>query len=306
MLTVFIATRNGTRTLPGVLETFTQLQVPAGGWKLVIIDNGSTDQTRNTVLSFQDRLPLKYLFEGSLGKNIALNSGLAELEGDLAVFSDDDVLPSPDWLVQLRSAADTHTEFAMFGGVVLPRWETDPPEWLQWAPPGPTFTITDPDLAEGPVEAGSLYGPNMAVRAEVFRQGARFDPSIGPQGTNYPMGSETEFVLRMQRQGHKAWHVHQAVVQHCIRDFQMEQSWVLKRAIRFGRGRARLQVETEPYPIGFPFYLVPRVCKRWLRIAMARLSFQERDLFTARWELNCLLGQIMEMRNLTSQRRTGK
>src|SRR5882724_9338189 len=114
MLTVLIATRNGVRTLPRVLEAYTCLQPPTGGWKLVVIDNGSTDQTRDIVLSFLDRLPLEYLFEERSGKNIALNTGLAKLEGDLAVFTDDDAIPSPDWLVSYRAAADTHTACSLF------------------------------------------------------------------------------------------------------------------------------------------------------------------------------------------------
>jgi len=45
MLTVLFATRNGARTLPGVLDSYLKMSVPAGGWKLIIVDNGSTDST---------------------------------------------------------------------------------------------------------------------------------------------------------------------------------------------------------------------------------------------------------------------
>ena len=96
MLTVFLATRNGSRTLPGVLESFTRLRVPPSGWKLVVVDNGSTDQTCEIVASFRASLPVTYVFEGRMGKNVALNTGLTHLEGDLAVFTDDDVFPNPD------------------------------------------------------------------------------------------------------------------------------------------------------------------------------------------------------------------
>ena len=83
MLTVLMATRNGSRTLPGVLEAYTHLEAPASGWKLVVVDNGSTDRTREIVISFQSKLPLHYLVEEKVGKNAALNHGLSLLEGDL-------------------------------------------------------------------------------------------------------------------------------------------------------------------------------------------------------------------------------
>jgi glycosyltransferase involved in cell wall biosynthesis len=217
MLTVLIATRNGSRTLAEVLDAFARVQVPSSGWKLVVVDNGSTDRTHEIIESFQKILPMTYVFEGSLGKNVALNTGLAHIAGDLVVFTDDDVFPRPDWLNQLRTAADDHPSYAMFGGVILPRWEVKPLPWLEWVPPAPVFSLTDPRLREGPTDPGFLYGPNMAIRAEVFNGGARFDASIGPRGADYPMGSETELLQRLKRQGHKAWHVQEAVIEHFIR-----------------------------------------------------------------------------------------
>src|SRR5258708_10520813 len=108
MLTVFIATRNGSPTLTDVLNRFTCMRAPACGWKLVVVDNGSTDRTREIVESFLTVLPLTYVFEGNLGKSVALNTGLAHLAGDLAVFTDVDVFPSCVWLLQRRKSADDH------------------------------------------------------------------------------------------------------------------------------------------------------------------------------------------------------
>ena len=77
MLTVLIATHNGADTLPVVLEAYTKLKAPDGDWKLVIVDNGSTDSTNETIRAFTRRLPLTYVFEPRRGKNRALNTGLA-------------------------------------------------------------------------------------------------------------------------------------------------------------------------------------------------------------------------------------
>lgn len=180
MLTVFIATRNRARILRDVLESYCALDQPTGGWKLVIIDNGSTDGTAQVVSSFANRIPVKYVLEAREGKNFALNTGLGQLEGDLAVFTDDDAFPRADWLVQLRLAADAEPQFSMFGGVVVPRWQSPPPSWIAWVKLTPVFTLTDPSWTEGPIEPINLFGPNMAVRSNVFRSGIRFDTSIGP------------------------------------------------------------------------------------------------------------------------------
>ena len=300
MLTVLIATRNGSRTLPDVLDAFTRVQVPSSGWKLVIVDNGSTDRTREIIESFQPVLPVTYVFEESLGKNAALNTGLAHVDGDLIVFTDDDVFPRPDWLNHLRAAADDHPSHTMFGGVVLPRWEVEPPPWVEWVLSAPVFALTDPRLREGQTDPGFLFGPNMAIRAEVFNGGTRFDVMIGPRGADYPMGSETELLQRLKRQGHQAWHVQEAVVEHFIREYQMDKSWVLRRAIRFGRGQFRLSIMVEPASarpwLGVPSRYFLRMLKPLIRIAVAWLKSNEQKLLVARWDLNYFWGQIVEAR----------
>jgi glycosyltransferase involved in cell wall biosynthesis len=306
MLTVLLATRNGSRTLPAVLEAFTRLESPSSGWKLVVADNGSTDQTREIVGSFRERLPLTYVFEERPGKNVALNAGLEHLEGDLAVFTDDDVFPHPDWLIRLRAAADAHLAYSMFGGAVRPRWEVAPPYWLQWVNTSIVFAITDAQMVEGPIDPHFLFGPNMAIRAEVFKGGIRFNTAIGPRGNNYPMGSETELVLRLSRQGHSAWHVPDAVVQHFIREDQMNKPWVLRRAIRFGRGRFRLSQTADatavPGWFGIPVNLFFKLLKKSAKTALAWLSLNERAVFVARWEFNYFWGHIIEARVIRRER----
>jgi L-malate glycosyltransferase len=305
MLTVLLATRNGSRTLPDVLANFTRLQAPSSGWKLVVIDNASTDRTREIVTSFETRLPLTYVFEERLGKNVALNAGLEYLEGDLAVFTDDDVFPHPDWLIRLRATADAHPEYSVFGGVVWPRWEVPPQHWVQWVDTRIVFAITDPAMVAGPTDLAFVFGPNMAIRAEVLRSGVRFDTSIGPCGGNYPMGSETELLIRLGRQGHRAWHVRDAVVEHFIRENQMKQPWVLARAIRFGRGRFRISQGAAPEVrcwFGVPLPLISNLSRKVVKRAIASVRFNDQARFIAHWNFNYVLGHIIEARAFRRER----
>jgi glycosyltransferase involved in cell wall biosynthesis len=299
MITVIFATRNGMRTIPAVLESYLRLEVPRGGWKLVVVDNASTDRSREAIESFQDRLPLTSLSEKTPGKNAALNAAIAHIEGDLVVLTDDDAFPRPDWLVCMRAAADDQAAYSVFGGVVVPRWENTPPDWIEkWVPLEPVFTLTPPSLREGPVDHHFVFGPNMAVRARVFEEGFRFDPTIGPQGSNYAMGSETEFVSRLASQGYAAWHVRNARVEHFIRDFQMTRSWIMGRAIRFGRGMYRMGRKEQGADVvtwlGVPRYLFREALRQSALLSKSLLTFRPEVAFRARWDLNVVRGQIIE------------
>ena len=81
-LTVMMATYNGADTLGRTLDALTRVQAPGGGWKLLVLDDASTDDSRRIVTSFMGRLPLTLIECARGGKNAALNKGLAAIEGD--------------------------------------------------------------------------------------------------------------------------------------------------------------------------------------------------------------------------------
>jgi glycosyltransferase involved in cell wall biosynthesis len=307
MLTVLLATRNRAQVLRQVLEAYCKLRAPASGWKLVIVDNGSTDETSQVVASFIRRLPVQCIVEHEMGKNRALNTGLALAEGELTVLTDDDAFPNADWLIELQRAAEAQPTCSIFGGAIVPRWEATPPEWVQWIDPRPVYTLTDPSLEEGPLSPGLVFGPNMAIRTDVFRAGARFDIAMGPRGSNYPMGSETELVQRLARLGHEVWFVPSAVVEHFIRKEQLTELWVLERAVRYGRGKYRLAHMAETSSRNRWIGTEPRLFRRLLReclvMTAARMTFRQEAFFRSRWHFNYWRGQMAEARILARGQR---
>lgn len=297
MLTVLLATHNGADTLPEVLAAYRTLEQPVGGWKLVIVDNGSTDNTREIISSFRPHLPIEYHFEPKLGKNVALNGGLCLVGGDLVVFTDDDAIPRPDWLVQARELADSHPDFAVFGGAIVPHWQVPPPSWILPFQ-CPLLTITDPNWNDGPTFPGRVWGPNMVVRTEVLKSGYRFNEALGPSGSRYQMGDETDFVDRLVAAGFKVWHSKRLVVAHMIRSGQMKKEWILRRAYASGRVAYRRHVPAKPVALlaGFPRYLVRQIIEQAFRTMWSRLLSDETTWVQQRSRLSYLVGQAIEGR----------
>ena len=299
MLTVFLPTRNGAATLPRVLAAYTHLRPPAGGWKLVLIDNGSDDASAAIAHAFAAHLPLTLLSEPRRGKNRALNRGLAALEGDLAVFSDDDTLPEAEWLAALRAAADRLPEYDVFGGPTLAAWDAPPPDWVrEWVQAGPVFGVSD--AAEGPCDPTKVWGPNMAVRADWFRRGYRFDPRLGPNGAAiYAMGGETELTLRLALgESVRCWHCAEARVRHLIRPHQLTRAWILRRAFRLGRcvrreSRQRAAAGQPHLPRGAAA-IGAGLVRGLAGLVAARRAADARRTFEARWQLNLWCGCLYE------------
>jgi glycosyltransferase involved in cell wall biosynthesis len=265
MLTTVFATRNRAASLPRVLDALADLQAPPGGWKLIIVDNGSTDSTLEVVQGYASRLPVLLLHCPSPGKNRALNTALPHLEGDLVVFTDDDVLPDADWLIRLRAAAEAHPEAMLFGGTVLPDWPAPVPDWLSEQAVEFSVLYAKNARPSGPCRPIDIYGPNMAVRRIIFEAGTRFAEHVGPDATNplYAMGSETELLRRLEAQGHRGWFEASARVGHIIRPEQMQERWILERAYRYGIGEGRNHAGAlsagRPVLAGLPAPLLLRV-----------------------------------------------
>lgn len=249
-MSVIFSSHNGGAVLPKTLESLEQATVPAGGWKLIAVNNASTDDTAALLASYQGRLPLTVLDERVPSKNRSLNRGLECAEGDFYVFCDDDVIVAQDWLVKWREAADLHPQFELFAGSTIPHWPYEPPKWNMKDMVISIAFGTNEQQQGGPCDSRCMFGTNMAIRASVFQTGVRFNAKIGPDGSlAYPMGSETEFALRLAELGYKCWFADDARVRHIIRPKQMQIPAILLRGYRWGRGQAHMK-EGHTYPPG--------------------------------------------------------
>ena len=296
MLTVLMATHNGSTTLPRVLESYGGLVPPHGGWRLIVVDNASTDGTREVLRRFATRLPLLAIHTEKRGKNVALNAGIERIEGDLVVFTDDDAIPDADWLSCLQQAAALHMDYDVFGGHIRAIWPGQPPDWIRRSVDlGAVYAVTPARRLSGPTLPGHIWGPNMAVRRNVFALGHRFDEGFGPQPGQYVMGGEVEFLHRIARQGHRAWFVGNATVGHIIRPHQLERSWILERAHRLGKymyhsDKTRLASLAKAMVYWKRARMSVEQAARWL----GTLAKSEGMTFSAEWRLAFLEGYRAE------------
>lgn len=100
-ITVAVCTRNRAMLLSRTLEALAQ-QVSAQNFELLLVDNGSTDNTRQVFDTYQQYFQRAvYAIEPNLGIAWARNRAAEVASGVVLVYIDDDAIPASDWLVRL-------------------------------------------------------------------------------------------------------------------------------------------------------------------------------------------------------------
>ena len=96
----------------------------------MIVNNGCTDHTDVVIESFADRLPIRRELEPQRGHASVRNRAVDAAKGDYIVWTDDDVVVDSGWLAAYVEAFRRWPEAVVFGGPVIPRYESPTPKWF--------------------------------------------------------------------------------------------------------------------------------------------------------------------------------
>jgi glycosyltransferase involved in cell wall biosynthesis len=206
-VSLIICTRNRHQQLARCLEAMRSI-IFARQWELIIVDNGSTDQTAAVVQEFIKTNSQRtiYLFEPVPGKSRGLNTALKIAGGEILAFTDDDCYTAPDFLCRIWSAFEDPS-VGYIGGRVVLHDPADDPIATNESPTPATFP------AKSFVCTGLVPGANMAFRRRILLDIGGFDPLFGP-GALFPAAEEAEVVARAKAIGWKGEYHPEVVVRH--------------------------------------------------------------------------------------------
>ena len=279
-VSVLIATYKRINILSKTLNSFLELETNAIDWEILIADNADDLKTKNLVESFSLSLPIKYFVEKRRGKNFALNTLLPHAKGQLFVFTDDDIIASPNWLETICEASKKWNSISVFGGKILPDW----PEKVDLSMffeinerlKNCIFCIINHNCEEGVCPIDEIWGPNFVVRRAIFDNGWTFNTNIGPSsGKNYIMGSESEFLIRLGEAGYHAVFLPKSVVHHQIRKEQLTKKWLYSRAFRMGKTSMYNDIMQCVEIFGVPRHLFRQFLSLLLKRVVTFFSFNQ-------------------------------
>jgi len=198
LVSVIVPAYNAARTLPACLAALKDQAVSRSSYEVIVVDDGSTDATREITQSYGVRL----LTQPNHGPAAARNLGVQAAQGEILLFTDADCAPAPDWIVaMIEPLADP--DVIGVKGAYRTRQRGLVARFVQ----AEYEDKYDKMRQERYIDFVDTYA--AAYRRCVFADGQGFDPAF-PRAS----GEDVEFSYRLARQGYKMVFAPKAVVYH--------------------------------------------------------------------------------------------
>ncbi|MBL7159442.1 glycosyltransferase family 2 protein [Candidatus Microgenomates bacterium] len=116
-VSVIIPTRNRAEILKKTLSALVK-QVDRED-EVLVVDNGSLDNTWEVVSWFQSKFSVKYFFEPQKGPSFARNLGVKRARGEIIAFLDDDCVVQKNWLSEIKALSRRSAKGIVYQGKIV-------------------------------------------------------------------------------------------------------------------------------------------------------------------------------------------
>jgi glucosyl-dolichyl phosphate glucuronosyltransferase len=242
-LSVIIPTRNRYKFLDGVLLSLTKQTYNAELFEVIVIDNGSTDNTKEIYESYKDRiLNLQYHYDATPGLHVGRHLGLKVARSDILVYADDDIEAFPTWLEGITEAFQ-HKDVVLVGGKNLPKFEIEPPDWIleMWKKDQKGnrvlghLSILDLGDEIKCVSPYQVFGCNFSIRKDILLEAGGFHPDAMPQDLIRYRGDGESHVSRyILEKGYITLYQPKASVYHLVPSSRLTEEYFSQRAYNQG------------------------------------------------------------------------
>jgi len=273
-LDVVIPTYNRSVLLRKALASLLNARVPPSlEVRITVVDNNSTDDTRDVILAEQERTNgrVSYVFEKRQGRSPALNAGVAATTGTHVGFIDDDEEVDASWYEQIVSVfAENDVDF--IGGPYVPRFETAVPEWLP-REYGSVIGAIDSGTQRVPFDRnypGILMGGNAVFKREILERVGPYSTALGRSGNRLLSCEDEDMYERLLAAGARGLYVPELIIYHFVPTERLtkryHRNWCFWQSVSFAV-LDRIRPQPTAYVLGVPRYFYGRALRGMVGMA---------------------------------------
>jgi len=239
MLSIIIPTFNRGDSLKLTLDSLVKQEFPVNKFEVLIVDNGSTDNTKivsENFISSHQHHNIRYIYEPVPGLLSGRHRGAVESKGDILVYIDDDIDADSHWLEAIENSF-SDPAVQLVGGRNLPKYESEPPEWLEWFWQKHSrgkycsyLSLLDFGEQVFEIDPNFVWGLNFSIRKEKLFELGGFHPDCISQNLQCFQGDgETGLTIKIKKLKYKTIYQPQALIFHRISAARMTYDYFDKR-----------------------------------------------------------------------------
>lgn len=229
-VSVVVPVYNGARHLPDVIEAIlAQETEPARDLEVLVVDDASTDTSREIAQRYVGTGRVRLLNGGGRGAAAALNLGIHASRYAIVCQLDQDMIPRPSWLERLLSCLESDPALGAAQGHFL----ADRRDGILARVSALDLKLRYAGLSgfnRTPFRADHVCTGNTLYRAEAIRKVGLFDESLG-------YGYDNDMSYRLGEAGYELAHCPTAVSVHRRRP-----GWLAYWKEQYGLGYGRLDL----------------------------------------------------------------
>lgn len=313
-ISIIICTYNRADKLSTALESIVKQEMSEQiAYEVVVVDNNSSDNTREVLKKFEDRFPqiFHYFFEKRQGKRYALNTGIKKAQGQILAFADDDAVMDNHWIISIKEAFD-NLDSNCFGGKILPTCSSKIPDWIVrkglYRNTGGVLVDHDRGEKTRSYSEEGMYAPcgaNMFFKKHIFEKYGGFNDKLTINKKPLALCEDTEFCLRLMDHGEKILYFPKAIVYHPIYQHRLKKNFFRQYYIKSGRLIAlieKIPAASVRY-FNVPRFIFRRLLKNLYQYFLSIILFDSKRRFFYELKTFHVLGIIYEY---FKQRKQGK
>ena len=228
-ISVVICTYNRAALLSEAIKSLIDQSMNRSAYEIIVVDNGSTDNTKEVVKQFDQEKNFRYIFEKKIGVSYARNIGWKTANGEIVAYLDDDAIACKKWLEFILGAFSTKPNLGAVGGRVEPIWETDPPEWIN---DYLMRSLSVVDWSQQPIMLENpkyLVCTNIAIPKRILEQVSGFSGYLGRRGESLLSNEEIELVIKIKNLKYDIYYDPAISVKHFVFASRLNFKWFRKR-----------------------------------------------------------------------------
>ena len=280
-VSVIVPAYNAEKDIAKLIESLLDLDYPKHLLEIIIVDNNSNDQTKETVKQY----PVKLLEEKNIQSSYAArNKGIRNAKSEIMAFIDSDCVATPQWIKEGVNILVSESADLVGGKVEFTYSKNSAAELYD--------SITNMQVEFNITERAVAKTANLLVKPSLFDRIGMFPGWV-------KSGGDVQWTGKATRNGFSLVYAPMAIVKHPARSLRA----LLKKQYRVGRGQAHIWIGEGRSSWNFMYSIfrlfLPLPLSSIKKLISQRGTTEMNNRVLSIWCVSCLCNLLMGLGILT-------